>query len=434
MNLNIPSTQSPRLIIIGGGFGGLSIVRSLRHQEIQIVLIDKNNYHTFQPLLYQVATAGLEPDSIAFPLRKIFKHYPNLIFRMAEVLEINSEKNELKTSIGNINYDFLVIATGSKTNFFGMESFSKNAMPMKSIPEALNLRSLLLQNFEKALLTSEINAREALMNIVVVGGGPTGVETAGALGELKRHILPKDYPELDLRRMNIHLVEAAPKLLGVMSENSSEKSLHFLKQLGVNVWLNTSVKDYDGSILKTSNEKEIITNTVIWSAGVAGAIIQGLKENSVLKGNRFKVDLFNRIEGYENIFAIGDVAGMISNDFPKGHPMVAPVAIQQGQNFGQNLVRTIHKEKMLPFKYMDKGSMATVGRNRAVVDLGSVKFSGWFAWLTWLGLHLIMLVGFRNKLVVLINWFWNYLSYDRGIRLIIRPFKKPDLKNFKKTD
>jgi len=434
MNLNIPSTQSPRLIIIGGGFGGLSIVRSLRHQEIQIVLIDKNNYHTFQPLLYQVATAGLEPDSIAFPLRKIFKHYPNLIFRMAEVLEINSEKNELKTSIGNINYDFLVIATGSKTNFFGMESFSKNAMPMKSIPEALNLRSLLLQNFEKALLTSEINAREALMNIVVVGGGPTGVETAGALGELKRHILPKDYPELDLRRMNIHLVEAAPKLLGVMSENSSEKSLQFLKQLGVNVWLNTSVKDYDGNILKTSNEKEIITNTVIWSAGVAGALIQGLKENSVLKGNRFKVDLFNRIEGYENIFAIGDVAGMISDDFPKGHPMVAPVAMQQGQNFGQNLVRTIHKEKLLPFKYIDKGSMATVGRNRAVVDLGPVKFSGWFAWLTWLGLHLIMLVGFRNKLVVLINWFWNYLSYDRGIRLIIRPFKKVDLKDSEKTD
>ncbi len=424
MNLNIPSTQSPRLIIIGGGFGGLSIVRSLRHQDIQIVLIDKNNYHTFQPLLYQVATAGLEPDSIAFPLRKIFKHYPNLIFRMAEVLEINPDKNELQTSIGNISYDFLVIATGSKTNFFGMESFAKNSMPMKSIPEALNLRSLLLQNFEKALLTSEINEREALMNIVVVGGGPTGVETAGALGELKRHILPKDYPELDLRRMNIHLVEAAPKLLGVMSEHSSEKSLQFLKQLGVNVWLNTAVKDYDGKILKTVNEKEIITTTVIWSAGVAGSLITGIKETSVLKGNRFKVDLFNRIDGYENIFAIGDVAGMISDDFPKGHPMVAPVAMQQGQNFGQNLVRSIHNETMIPFKYTDKGSMATVGRNRAVVDLGSVRFSGWFAWLTWLGLHLIMLVGFRNKLVVLINWFWNYLSYDRGIRLIIRPFKK----------
>ena len=424
MNLNIPSTQSPRLIIIGGGFGGLSIVRSLRHQEIQIVLIDRNNYHTFQPLLYQVATAGLEPDSIAFPLRKIFKHYPNLIFRMAEVIQINPDKNVLVTSIGSISFDYLVIATGSKTNFFGMESFANHSMPMKSIPEALNLRSLLLQNFEKALLTSEINEREALMNIVVVGGGPTGVETAGALGELKRHILPKDYPELDLRRMNIHLIEASPKLLGVMSENSSEKSLQFLKQLGVNVWLNTAVKEYDGKILRTVNEKEIDTTTVIWSAGVAGSLVSGLNESSVLKGNRFKVDLFNRIDGYENIYAIGDVAGMISDDFPKGHPMVAPVAMQQGQNFGQNLIRSIHKEKMLPFKYTDKGSMATVGRNRAVVDLGPVKFSGWFAWLTWLGLHLIMLVGFRNKLVVLINWFWNYLSYDRGIRLIIRPFKK----------
>ena len=420
----IPVENYPRIVIIGGGFAGITLAKTLKNKKVQILMLDKNNYHTFQPLLYQVATAGLEPDSIAYPIRKIFKGQSDFIFRMAEVLNIRPETNSIETSIGKIDFDYLVIASGSKTNFYGLEDMKANAVPMKSVPEALDLRSLILQNLEKALLTSDIKERERLMNIVVVGGGPTGVEIAGALGELKKHILPSDYPELDTRQMHIYLIEALDRLLISMSIDASKKAVDFLEELGINVWLNTGVKSYDGSNIILTNGKTLTTHNLIWSAGVMGATIQGINENLITHGNRIKVDYFNRLEGSKNIFAIGDVAAMISKEFPNGFPMLAPVAIQQAENLATNIIKLINKEEMKPFVYIDKGSMATVGRNKAVADLPNFKSQGVFAWFIWCFVHLMFLVGFRNKAVVFVNWVWSYFSYDRGIRLIIRPYKK----------
>lgn len=420
----LPQTNNPRVVIIGGGFGGIELAKKLKNKAVQVVMIDKNNYHTFQPLLYQVATAGLEPDSIAYPLRKIFKRQSNFHFRMAEAQEIISEENKLITSIGSIRYDYLVIATGSTTNFFGLEEIEAQAMPMKSVTEALDLRSLLLQNFEKALLAKSVEEREALMNVVVVGGGPTGVETAGALGELKENVLPKDYPELDVRQMQIHLIEAAGNLLNGMSEISGKKAVDFLKKFDVHVWLNTAVKHYDGQVVYTDTEHEIPTNTLIWSAGVKGATVEGIDQTVIGRGNRILVNEYNQVKGYSNIFAVGDVAAMLSEQTPKGHPMVAPVAIQQGKLLAKNLVNLLQNKPLRTFQYNDKGSMATVGRNKAVVEVGKFKTQGFFAWFMWMAVHLMSLVGFRNKAVTLINWMWSYFNYDKGIRLIIRPFKK----------
>ncbi len=420
----LPQTNNPRVVIIGGGFGGIELAKKLRNKEVQVVMIDKNNYHTFQPLLYQVATAGLEPDSIAYPLRKIFKRQENFHFRMAEAQEIIAEENKLLTSIGELRYDYLVIATGSTTNFFGLEEIAQNAMPMKSVTEALDLRSLLLQNFEAALLAKSVEEREALMNVVVVGGGPTGVETAGALGELKEHVLPKDYPELDVRQMQIHLIEASGNLLNGMSAVSGEKAVQFLKKFDVQVWLDTAVQEYTENVIYTSSNHQIPSNTVIWSAGVKGAIVDGIDENVIGRGNRLQVNRFNQVQGYSNVFAIGDVAAMIDEKIPKGHPMVAPVAIQQGQLLARNIGSLLNDSPLREFKYQDKGSMATVGRNRAVVEVGKFKTQGFIAWFMWMGVHLMSLVGFRNKLVTFINWMWSYFNYDKGIRLIIRPFKK----------
>jgi NADH:ubiquinone reductase (H+-translocating) len=425
MKINVPEDRQPRVVIIGGGFGGIMLAKNLRGKDFQVVLLDKNNYHTFQPLLYQVATAGLEPDSIAFPLRKLFDYHKNFYFRMAQVTNVIPEKNQVETNIGVVNYDYLVIATGSQTNYFGLESFSEHSMPMKSIPEALNLRSLILQNFEKALLTSDLDERQALMNIVIVGGGPSGVETAGALGELKNHVLPKDYPDLDIRQMQIILIEAAPRLLAVVSETSSRKALQYLDDLGVDVFLNSRVNSYDGIIATTHNNKSFKAKTVIWTADVVANSIDGINAEVIEKGSRrIKTDEYNRVEGYQNIFAIGDTASFITKDFPKGLPMLAPVAIQQGIHLAKNLKRINSGNEPIPFKYYDKGTMATIGRNRAVVELGKLKFYGLFAWYMWMFVHLISLVGFKNRLVVLVNWIWNYFSYDRGIRLIIRPYVK----------
>jgi NADH:ubiquinone reductase (H+-translocating) len=426
MEINIPVVNMPRVVIIGGGFGGIELVKVLRKLPVQTVLIDKNNYHTFQPLLYQVATAGLEPDSIAFPLRKIFKRYKNFYFRMAHVEHIRPENNTIITSIGEIHYDYLVVSTGSTTNFFGNQRFAESSMGMKSIVEALNIRSLILQNFEQALLRSDLKEREKLMSVAVVGGGPTGVEMAGALAELKRHILPADYPELDFRKMQIHIIEAGPRLLGSMSEESSAETIKFLTGMEVTVWLNTRVLDYDGEVLKTSIGKPIYTKTLIWAAGVAGNGLPGLNPMIVTRDKRFMVDEINRIKGYENIFAIGDIAAMITEDRPRGHPMVAPVAVQQARLLGRNLRNLLQKKPAVPFKYTDKGTMATVGRNKAVVDIHKFKTQGLLAWLIWMFVHLLLLVGFRNKLVVLVNWIWNYINYDTGIRLIIRPFRKKE--------
>jgi len=417
--LNIPDSNRKRVVIIGGGFGGIILAKKLSSSPYQVVLLDKHNYHTFQPLLYQVATAGLEPDSIAYPLRKIFAGQKEFYFRMAEVSGVNSAENCVETNIGKLNYDYLVIATGSKTNYFGNNVIEAHSMPMKTVPEALNLRSLILQNFEKALLTDDLKERARLMNYVIVGGGPTGVELAGALAELKNHVLPNDYPDLDIRRMSIHLVEAGPNLLGAMSDTSRAKSEAYLEKMGVHTWTDTLVESYDGQFVKT-NKKDLQTSTLIWAAGVAGSGISGLESH--YQRGRYQVDAYNRIGDLTNVFAIGDVAGMITDDYPKGHPMVAPVAIQQGELLAKNLKRIQQNKALQAFVYKDKGSMATIGRNRAVVDINKLHFGGTFGWLVWMFVHLMSLVGFRNKVVTLMNWLWSYVKYDKGVRLIIRPF------------
>lgn len=428
LKIDVPDLNKPRIVVIGGGVGGISFIKALKGKGFQIVLLDRNNYHTFQPLLYQVATAGLEPDSIAFPLRKVFKYYNDLYFRMAEVHHIDYEAHEVHTNIGGIHYDYVIIATGSRTNFFGMETLKRFSMPLKTVVQALDLRSLMLQNFEKALLTSDVQTRENRMNFVIVGGGPTGVELAGALAELKRHILPKDYPELDVRKMQIHLVEAGTHLLAGLSHISREKAEHYLENLGVHVWLNTQVTDYNGVKVTTNTGKVLYARNFIWSAGVEGNIPEGIIKNALAPGNRIKVDEYCKIVGLENAYAVGDVAAIITEDFPKGHPMVAPVAMQMGALVAKNLVNEGKGKTIKAFVYNDKGSMATVGKNRAVVEVNKYKTQGAFAWFIWMFVHIISLIGFRNKMVVFVNWLWNYFNYDRGIRLIIRPFNRAKAK------
>ena len=423
--MNIPQSSFPRIIIIGGGFGGIALAKKLSKKEVQVVLLDRHNYHTFQPLLYQVSTGGLEPDSIAYPIRKVLQGYPNFYFRLAEVLQIDAKERRVMTNIGSIGYDYLVVATGSKTNYFGNKNIQEKGMAMKTIPQSLNLRSLILENFEQALLTDDLHQRDALMNFVIVGGGPTGVELAGALAEIKKGILPKDYPDLDTRRAQINLVQGGDRILPAMSEVASHKAERFLEGLGVNVWKNIRVMDYDSKRVTTNTKTHFDTATLIWAAGVQAVDIPGLDGEELLtRGNRLKVNQYHQVEGYEEIFAVGDVAQMETEAFPHGHPMMAQPAIQQGRNLGDNLVRLLENKPMKPFKYRDKGSMATVGRNKAVVDLPKVKFQGVFAWFVWMFVHLYFLIGFRNRVVVFINWVYNYVRFDREARLIIRPFKK----------
>jgi NADH dehydrogenase len=424
--MNIPETSKPRVVIIGGGFAGISFIKQLEGQEVQFVLFDRHNYHTFQPLLYQVSTAGLEPDSIAYPLRKIFRKNTDFHFRLADVSNIDATKNRIKTNIGNLTYDYLVIATGTRTNFFGNKEIEENSMPMKTVPQALNIRSLMLQNIEEADSTEDKEKRERLLNFVVVGGGPTGVELAGALVEFRKGILENDYPELEEEDMHVHLLEGGDKILAPFSERASRKAQEFLENLGVEIHLNTVVESYDGTIAKTKNGKEFATETFIWAAGVTGNPVHGINANSLMeKANRYNVDTHNKIEGYSNIFALGDIAFMQSDDYPNGHPQVAQPAIQQGKMLGKNFKRMLKGEPMKPFKYLDKGSMATIGRNKAVVDIKKLHFAGAFAWFVWMFIHLWFLVGFRNRVVTFFNWTYSYINYDRAARLIIRPFKKP---------
>ncbi|MDB5281852.1 MAG: FAD-dependent oxidoreductase [Bacteroidota bacterium] len=424
MDINVPEVKVPRIVIVGCGFGGLQLAKSLHKAEAQIVLIDKNNYHTFQPLLYQVATAGLEADSIAYPIRKIFKGQYNFHFRWGEVQKIIPAENRIVTSIGELKYDHLVIATGSTTNFFGNKDFEDKAIPMKSVVEALNLRSMVLQNFEKALLTTDTKDLEALMNFVVVGGGPTGVELAGALCELKRHVLPNDYPELDFRKMRIILMENGAELLASMAEGNRDKARKYLEELGCEVWTKTGLAKYNGTLAETNNGKQLLTLNLIWAAGVKGVLIDGLLPTCISNRGRFFVNDYCRIKGYDNIYALGDVAVMISDKYPNGHPQVAPVAIQQAEMLGSNFIKALKGWTLNKFDYFDKGTMATVGRNKAVVEVGKIRFGGFLGWFAWMFLHLILLVGYRNKIVVFINWVWSYFNYDRNIRLIIRPFNR----------
>ncbi|PKP26341.1 MAG: FAD-dependent oxidoreductase [Bacteroidetes bacterium HGW-Bacteroidetes-2] len=423
--MNIPKSKNPRVVIIGGGFGGISLVKSLKNKPIQIVLIDKHNYHTFQPLLYQVSTSGLEPDSIAYPLRKIFKNYRDFHFRMASVEAILAETKEINTSIGIISYDYLVIASGSKTNFFGNLDIEQNSMPMKTVPQALNIRSLVLENFEKAVVCEDANQRKSLMSFVIAGAGPTGVELAGALAEFKNGIIKKDYPNLNAQEMTIHLIEGESRVLPPMSLFASKKAERFLKKMGVAIHLNTFVKNYDGKTVTTNSNLCFETETFIWSAGVTGAAVQGLAvESFTERGNKYRVDSFNKVIGYEAIYAIGDIAQMKTETYPKGHPMLAQPAIQQGKNLGKNLLLILKNKQPNQFSYIDKGSMATIGRNKAVADYKKLHFGGFFAWFLWMFVHLWFLVGFRNRIVTFFNWTYNYINFDQAARLIIRPYIK----------
>jgi NADH dehydrogenase len=415
-------SKFPKVVVAGGGFGGLQVAKKLKDEPVEVLMIDKHNYHTFQPLLYQVATGSLEADSIAFSLRKNFAGQKNFRFRNAEVTKINPEKGTIDTTIGEIRYDYLVLATGSTTNFFGNKDIEHFAMPMKSIPEALNLRSLILQNLEEAVLRNTRAEREPYLNFVLVGAGPTGVELAGALAELRNHILTRDYPELEKDHMTVYLVEFMPRVLASMSEEASKGAAEFLKNMGVEVLTGVKVENYDGMAIKFEGGKTIPTKNVIWSAGVKGVIPEGVSKNLVLRGNRIKTDSVCRVAGYSNIFAIGDVAAMITDETPKGHPGVAQVAIQMGNHTAKTILQLINGEPTVPFKYFDKGSLATIGRNKAVADLGKLKFQGFFAWMVWMFVHLISLLGFRNKVVVFINWMGSYLNYNGGTRLIIRRF------------
>ena len=421
MPLNIPQNNQKRVVIIGAGFGGLQLAQNLAgNEDFQVVLIDKNNYHQFQPLFYQVATAGIEPSAISFPLRLAFHNHPNIHVRVATVTKIVSEQNAIETDLGIIPYDYLVLAIGADTNFFGNQNIAEKALPMKSVGEALGLRNRLLESFEKALVSDNEEDRAGLLNIVVVGGGPTGVELSGTLAEMKKHVLPKDYPELNFELMQIYIVESGAELLGPMSKNAQVKSKEYLEQLGVNVMLNIRVSDFDGQYAHFNDGSKIRTNNLVWAAGVKANSIEGINPSIIMRGGRMKVNEYNQVDGYQNIFALGDVALMTEEKFPNGHPQVAQPAIQQGKLLAKNLVKLIRGNELKAFKYNDLGSMATVGRNLAVVDLPFWKFQGFFAWLTWMFVHLMAIVGVKNKLLIFINWLWNYVTYDQSLRLIIR--------------
>ena len=415
-----------QIIIIGGGFGGLKLARSLNNKAgFEIYLLDKYNYHQFQPLFYQVATAGLDASNISFPLRKVFHKSKNVHFRMAEVKEIVSDENKVITDIGDFTYDVLVLATGADTNFFGNQELIDNAFPMKSTVEAIQLRHRLIHNFEDALSAKSEEELLRLLTIVVVGGGPTGVEMSGAIADMRRFVLPKDYPEIDFSKMKIHLIEGSPKTLGAMSEKSSNDSHKYLEKLNVIVETNTIVKDYDGQTVTLQSGTTIKSALVIWAAGIKGNVPEGINKDIIVKGNRIKVDRLNKVQGFENIYAIGDVAYMETEKYPHGHPQVASVAIQQGKLLAYNLRRMEMKSPHIQqFEYFDKGTMATVGRNLAVVDIPKPKLhvKGFLAWMMWMGLHLVLLLGVKNRFAVFGNWIYNYITYDQNLRLIFKEF------------
>ena len=425
----IDDLGKPRVVIVGGGFGGLELAKALADAPVQVVLIDKQNYHAFQPLLYQVATAGLDEGDIVSPFRKILNNQANFYFRLAEVLRVNPVEQVVETSIGLLRYDYLVLATGAEPNYFGDAAMQKNSIAIKSVEQALELRNSILTNFEQALQLGDVEQLNSLLDFVIVGGGPTGVEIAGALSELRSHVFPKDYRELDFREMDIHVVQSGPVLLKGMSANASQKSLEYLQKLGVQVWLDTRVKSYDGYTVTLNNGKQLIARTLIWAAGVTGAPLAGLRDDCLAPGNRYLVDGYCRVHGYENVFAIGDIALMKTDAYPDGHPMVAQTALQQGRQLGQNLTRQLTGQLMEHFVYHDKGTMATIGRNHAVADIKlfgrEYHLDGFMAWLAWSFIHIISLVSFRNRIAVFFTWSWNYFTQDKGLRYIIGQTRKP---------
>ncbi len=418
----VPATKLPRIIIVGGGFAGMKLVKSLKDHPVQLVLFDKNNYHQFIPLLYQVATSGIAPDSIVFPFRKIFRKYKNLVYRMAEVTQVQPKKNTITTSIGEISYDYLVLATGSTTNYFGNKDIERFGIGLKSVTDALDIRSYLLQNLEDAALKCIERDKIALGSIMIVGGGPAGVEMAGALAEFKKYILPRDYPELKNTPVKIILCEGTGRLLQSMPEKLSDKTHRYLTNLGVDIRLNTMVKKYNRDLVEFANGETIRVSALIWTAGVMGKLVNGFGKESISPQQRIFVNEFNKVEVLDHVFAIGDIAFMQTDGFPVGHPMVAQVAIQQGKNLASNILRTINKKPLRKFRYIDKGSMATIGRRKAVAYINHIPVWGFTAWFLWSFIHLMGIIGVRNKVLVGLNWLWSYFTYDKGDRVIIRKY------------
>ncbi len=411
-----------QVIVIGGGFAGLQFVRNLDKGMFNVLLIDKINHHQFQPLFYQVATSQIEPASISFPFRNIFKNQNNVQIRMAELLRINSEEQTITTNIGDFNYDLLVLATGCKTNFFGNSNIQQNSFSLKTTYDAITIRNHILLTFEKVMAAKK-EERESLLNLAIVGGGPTGVELAGAFAEIKNEILPKDYHDVDFSKFTIRLIEGSDRLLGSMSSQSGKAAMGYLKKMGVTIQTNTFVKEYDGEILTLSSNETVKTKNVIWAAGVTGSVIEGLSGYAFTSRGRLKVDRYSVIDGYENIYALGDIAYMETPKYPEGHPQVANVAINQAKLLAKNLKRKLKNQALKEYEYFDLGSMATIGRNKAVVDLPFIRFRGYLAWLVWMFLHLMLILSVRNKLIIFINWAWLYVTKNTSLRLILTPQK-----------
>ena len=422
MSINIQRNQKKRVVIVGGGLGGLRLAEDLYGSGMQVVLIDKNNFHQFPPLIYQIASAGIDPSSISFPFRQIFRKRKDFYFRMAEARMVDTEKKILQTSIGKIDYDYLVLAAGATTNFFGNKNIEEWAIPMKTVPEAMGLRNALLSNFERALTCATEEERQELLNVVIVGGGATGVEIAGALAEMRRYVIPYDYPDMDSSLMHIYLIEAGDRLLAGLSQESSQKAYEFLKSMGVDIQVGKMVTDYRDHKVVMKDGTEIPTRTFLWVSGIRANAMPGIDESHLGRGFRFKVDEYNRIPGVEDVFAIGDQCLQTSDAaYPNGHPQVAQVAIQQAKNLAKNLKRIdkgADSSQLTAFRYNNLGSMATIGRNKAVVEIGKFRSQGFFAWVLWLVVHLRSILGVKNKMMVLLNWLWKYVSYNDSIRMI----------------
>jgi len=410
-----------KVIIIGGGFAGLQLAQNLDQSLFDTLLIDKINHHQFQPLFYQVATSQIEPSSISFPLRNIFKN-DKVNIRLAEVKSIEPTQKKVLTTIGEFEYDFLVIANGCKTNFFGNNEIEKHAFTLKSTYDAITIRNHIIHNFEKIISAKEED-KTRLLNLIIVGAGPTGVELAGAFAEIKKYILPKDYPGIDFSKFTIHLIEGSPNTLNAMSNKAKKTSEEYLKKLGVLVQTQTVVKSFDGKRVTLSNGKEIETETVIWAAGVSGNRLGGLSHNLYTSSGRLIVNRYNQVLDNDSIFAIGDIASMSTDLYPKGHPQVANVAINQGKLLAKNLTNLIKSKPLKEYEYKDLGAMATIGRNKAVVDLPFMKFKGYFAWIIWMFLHLMLILSVKNKLIIFINWAWSYITKDSSLRLILKENK-----------
>lgn len=413
--------ERKKIIIIGGGFAGLNLAKKLNNSNYDVLLIDRQNHHQFQPLYYQVASARLEPSNISFPFRKIFQKSNNIQIRLAEVTKIVAAENKIETNIGDFNYDYLVIATGCKTNFFGNEQISNHALAMKTTEEAIEIRNNILLNFEK-YISAKDHEKEALLNIVLVGAGPTGVELAGAFSEMKKHILPRDYPHIDFSKLKVILLDGSKNTLNSMSEESKKASRKYLEELGVIIRTETVVTNYDGVNAMLNTGEIILTNNLIWAAGVTGNIIEGISTENIIR-NRYKVDRFNKIQGTQNIYAIGDIAYMETPLYPNGHPQLANVAINQGKNLAANFLNLLNEKDQKEYEYKDLGSMATIGKYRAVVDLPFIKFQGFFAWYIWMFLHLMLILSVRNKLAIFLNWAWSYIMKDSSLRLILKQKK-----------